>query len=111
MTTLFQDRERAFEALFAREEEIRFRALVRRNRIIGTWMSRRLGLTNEEAETYTRGLVEAVASPVTDDALIARLRTELTGRGLDAEAAEVPDLFLRAGAEAARAVRAEDRAA
>ncbi|ACL61806.1 DUF1476 domain-containing protein [Methylobacterium nodulans] len=111
MATLFDERERAFEALFAQEEELRFRTLVRRNRIIGTWMSGRLGLSNEEAETYTRRLVEAVASPLTEEALMDRLRTELIGRGHEAAAAELPDLFARASAEAALAVREENRAA
>ncbi|ACA20506.1 protein of unknown function DUF1476 [Methylobacterium sp. 4-46] len=110
MTTPFEERERAAEALFAHEEEMRFRALVRRNRIIGTWMSARLGLSEAEGEAYTRRLVETIASPLTDAALKERLRGELGERGLDAAAAEVPDLFARAQAEAARAVREEDRA-
>ncbi|MGY2050921.1 DUF1476 domain-containing protein [Methylobacterium sp. JK268] len=108
MTTLFEERERAFEALFAHEEEIRFRTLVRRNRMIGTWMSDRLGLSAPEGEAYTRRLVEAIATPLTDAALLARLRGELTERGQSDAAAELPGLFARAQAEAALAVKAEE---
>ncbi|MBY0298416.1 MAG: DUF1476 domain-containing protein [Methylobacterium sp.] len=104
MTTLFEERERAFERLFAHEEELRFLALVRRNRMIGTWIARRIGLSEAEAEEYTRRLVETVAIPLTDEALVARLRADLDARGVEVH--DLPGLVARCAAEAAREVRA-----
>ncbi|WP_407519896.1 DUF1476 domain-containing protein [Methylobacterium oryzisoli] len=104
MTTMFEERERAFETLFAHEEELRFLTLVRRNRMIGTWIARRLGLTEAEAEDYTRRLVETVALPLTEEALVARLRADLDARGV--EVRDLPALVTRCAAEAAREVRA-----
>ncbi|KMO28760.1 hypothetical protein VQ02_31045 [Methylobacterium variabile] len=113
-TTLFDERERAYEAMFALDEELRFRALARRNRMLGAWMCERLNLTGPEAEAYVRELVEAVAvlpqaGRTPDEALADRLRADLAGRGAEAEAAALPGLIARYGAEAARTVREQAR--
>ncbi len=62
MTTLFDERERAAEALFALDEELRFLALARRNKMLAAWMCERLHLTGSEAEAYKWRLVEAGAT-------------------------------------------------
>ena len=48
--TTFDERERAFERKFAHDEEMRFRAIARRNKLFGTWACDRMGLTGEPAE-------------------------------------------------------------
>ena len=63
MTTLFEERERAAEALFALDEELRFLALARRNKMLGAWMCERLNLGGREAEAYKSRLVEAGSVP------------------------------------------------
>ncbi|KMO38251.1 hypothetical protein VQ03_17630 [Methylobacterium tarhaniae] len=114
MTTLFDERERAAEALFALDEELRFLALARRNKMLGAWMCERLNLTGSEAEAYTRHLVEAGAIPpafgrTSDEVLAERLRADLTAKGAAAEAEALPGLIARYGAEAARTVREQAR--
>ncbi|TGE01863.1 DUF1476 domain-containing protein [Methylobacterium nonmethylotrophicum] len=115
MTTLFDERERAYEALFALDEELRFLALARRNKMLGAWMCERLNLTGREAEAYVQRLVEAGAGRPPagrshDEALAERLRADLAGRGVEAEADALPGLIARYGAEAARTVREQARA-
>ncbi|KMO13058.1 ATPase inhibitor subunit zeta [Methylobacterium platani] len=112
MTTLFDERERAAEALFALDEELRFLALARRNKMLGAWMCERLSLTGEAAEAYKRHLIEAGAetpplgrSP--DEALADRLRADLAAKGAAAD--DLPGLIARTGAEAARTVREQAR--
>ncbi|MFH6782458.1 MULTISPECIES: DUF1476 domain-containing protein [Methylobacterium] len=112
MTTLFDERERAAEALFALDEELRFLAIARRNKMLGAWMCERLNLTGEAAEAYQRRLVEAGAashagdrSP--DEALADRLRADLAARGVAAD--DLPGLIARYGVEAARTVREQAR--
>ncbi|QRE73881.1 DUF1476 domain-containing protein [Methylobacterium aquaticum] len=112
MTTVFDERERAAEALFALDEELRFLALARRNKILATWMCERLELTGREAEAYRQRLVEAGATPppagrTPDDALAERLRADLAAKGVVAE--DLPRLIARTGAEAARTVREQAR--
>ena len=98
MTTMFEERERAAEELFALDEELRFLALARRNKMLGAWMCERLNLGGREAEAYKSRLVE-------------RLRADLAagGAGAEAEADELPALIARYGAEAARTVREQAR--
>ncbi len=115
MTTMFEERERAAEALFALDEELRFLALARRNKMLGAWMCERLNLGGREAEAYKSRLVEAGSVPsapgrTADEALVERLRADLAAGGAGAEADELPALIARCGAEAARTVREQARA-
>ncbi len=57
--TTFNDREKAFENKFAHDEEMQFRAVARRNRLLGLWAASLLGKTGEEAEAYAREVVKA----------------------------------------------------
>ena len=47
----FDDRERAFETKFARDEEMQFRIIARRNRLLGEWAARLMGLSDVESES------------------------------------------------------------
>ncbi|MGF3025156.1 DUF1476 domain-containing protein [Methylobacterium aquaticum] len=114
MTTLFDERERAAEALFALDEELRFLALARRNKMLAAWMCERLNLAGSAAEVYKKRLIEAGAEPLpagrtADEALADRLRADLTANGAETEAEALPGLIARYGAEAARTVREQAR--
>lgn len=56
MTTL-DDRENAFENMFAHDEELRFKGIVRRNKLLGLWAAELLGKTGEEAAAYAAEVV------------------------------------------------------
>jgi hypothetical protein len=55
--TTFDKREEAFEDKFAHEEELRFKATARRNKLLGLWAAEKLGLTGSEAEAYAKDVV------------------------------------------------------
>lgn len=57
--TTFDDRERGFENKFAHDEEMQFRAVARRNRLLGLWAAGLLGKSGEEAEVYAREVVKS----------------------------------------------------
>lgn len=78
--TSFDDRERAFEGLFARDQDLAFRARARRDREIGLWAARRLGLAGDEAEAYAEGVL-AAAIRGGEAAVAAKLGEDLGGRG------------------------------
>ncbi|MBU3259577.1 MULTISPECIES: DUF1476 domain-containing protein [Roseovarius] len=57
--TTFDDRENAFENKFAHDEEMKFRAQARCNKLLGLWAAELLGKTGEDAQTYAKEVVIA----------------------------------------------------
>ncbi|MEH3146799.1 MAG: DUF1476 domain-containing protein [Methylobacterium frigidaeris] len=106
MTTLFDDRERAFENLFAHEEALRFVALARRNKLIGAWMCDVLGLTGVRAEAYRQSLVAIGVRRISDGDLLDRLRADLAAGGADERIGDLPAVLARCAAQAISEVRA-----
>jgi len=57
MPTTFDKREEDFERRFAHDEELRFKAIARRNKMLGLWAAEKLGLSGADAEAYAREVV------------------------------------------------------
>ena len=57
--TTFDERENAFEAKFAHDEEMMFKAVARRNKLLGLWAAGLLGKTGDEAAEYAKSVVKA----------------------------------------------------
>jgi len=81
--TVFDDRERAFEKKFVRDEETRFRALALRNMLFGQWAADQLGLTGEAATAYVDEIRNKVAEKTGEEIVIAKVREDLAARGRD----------------------------
>jgi hypothetical protein len=59
MTTTFDKREEGFEKQFAHDEELRFKAMARRNKLLGLWAAGILGKSGPDAEAYAKEVVMA----------------------------------------------------
>jgi hypothetical protein len=59
MTTTFDKREEGFEKQFAHDEELRFKAMARRNKMLGLWAAGILGKSGPDAEAYAKDVVMA----------------------------------------------------
>lgn len=81
--TTFDDRERAFEAQFAREEEMAFRITARRNRLLGQWAAEKMKLTPEETDAYAKAVVQAEFEEAGDEDVIRKLLGDLLAAGVD----------------------------
>ncbi len=81
--TQFDDRERAFEAKFARDEEMQFRVTARRNRLLGEWAARLMGLTEVEAESYAKDVIRADFEEAGDDDVVRKLLGDLIAAGVE----------------------------
>ena len=55
----FDDREKAYEKKFAHDEELKFKATARRNKLMGRWAAEKMGLDAEAAEAYAKDVVLA----------------------------------------------------
>ncbi|MCU0729498.1 MAG: DUF1476 domain-containing protein [Sphingopyxis sp.] len=89
MTNSFEDRERAFEGQFARDEEMQFRITARRNRLIGAWAANLMGLTAEEGDAYAKSVVQADFEEAGDGDVVRKLLGDLLTAGIDADEAMV----------------------
>jgi hypothetical protein len=87
--TTFDDRERAFETKFARDEEMAFRIVARRNRLLGGWAAGLMKLTPEEADAYSRAVVHAEFEEAGDEDVIRKLFGDLTAAGVDIDEGHV----------------------
>jgi hypothetical protein len=83
--TTFDDRERAFEAQYARDQELQFKVTARRNRLTGLWAAARLGLSGEAAEDYARSIVAADFEEAGDADVIRKLKADLGRVGVSEE--------------------------
>jgi hypothetical protein len=79
--TTFDKREEAFEKKFALDEELKFKAEARRNRLLGLWVAERLGITGEAATTYAREAIAGTFAEGGDRAVIARIARDLSAKG------------------------------
>ena len=66
--TLFEAREWAFEQMFVHDEEARFRALARRNKLLGPWAATQIGLSGAKADAYVNEISQNLVARVIDEA-------------------------------------------
>ena len=78
--TTFNDRKDAFESKFAHDEELRFKAMARRNKLFGLWAAGQLGQTGAEADAYAKSVVVADFEEAGDDVL-RKVRKDLEAGG------------------------------
>ena len=83
--TTFDDRERAFETKYARDEEMQFRVTARRNRLLGQWAAEKMKLTAEETDAYAKAVVQADFEEAGDEDVIRKLVSDLTAAGVEVD--------------------------
>jgi hypothetical protein len=79
--TTFDDRKDTFERKFAHDEELRFKATARRNKLLGLWAAEKLGKSGAEAETYAKSVVMADFQEAGDDDVLRKVRADLEANG------------------------------
>ncbi len=100
--TDFKDRENAFEAKFARDEEMQFRVTARRNRLLGQWAAEKMGLTSEETDAYAKEVVAADFEEAGDEDVIRKLLGDLTSAGVEMDDAGIRTALAEKMVEARR---------
>ncbi len=69
----------AFENKFAHDESLRFKALARRNKLLGLWAAEKLGQSGEEAQAYARSVVSTDLEEVGDEDVFRKIRKDFDG--------------------------------
>jgi hypothetical protein len=82
MATTFDKREEGFEKKFAHDEELRFKAMARRNKLLGLWAAGLLGKTGAEADSYAKEIVMVDFEEPGEEDVFRRVMKDLAGKGV-----------------------------
>jgi hypothetical protein len=80
--TTFNEREEGFEKKFAHDEELRFKATARRNKLLGAWAAEKLGMTGAAAETYAKEVVMADFEEKGEEDVFRKVRKDFDAKGV-----------------------------
>ena len=105
--TQFDDRERAFESKFAHDEQMNFRVIARRNRLLGEWAARKMGLSDEETTAYAKDVVRADFEEAGDEDVVRKVLGDLTGAGVEVTDTEIREAIGHKMVEARRQIMQE----
>jgi hypothetical protein len=102
--TQFDDRERAFEAKFARDEEMQFRITARRNRLLGQWAARQMGLNEAEADSYASDVIRSDFEEAGEHDVIRKVLGDLTAAGVECDEDRIREALKNKEIEARRQI-------
>ena len=80
--TTFDKREDAFEKRFAHDEELKFKATARRNKMLGLWAAEKLGLSGTEADSYALTVVMTEIEKPSEDDVLHKIRNDFDAKGV-----------------------------
>jgi len=80
--TTFDKREEGFEKQFPHDEDLRFKAMARRNKLLGLWAAGILGKNGNDAEAYAKEVVLADFEESGDNDVVRKVVTDLAGKGV-----------------------------
>lgn len=78
----FDKREEGFEKKFAHDEELRFKASARRNKLLGLWAAEKLGLSGDAAEAYAQDVIAADLKEAGDQDVFDKIRADFDAKGV-----------------------------
>jgi hypothetical protein len=81
--TTFDKRQEGFEKKFAHDEEMRFKAEARRNKLLGLWAAEKLGKSGAEAEAYAKTVVAADFQEAGDEDVFRKVRADFDAGKVD----------------------------
>ena len=77
------DRKDAFEKKFAHDEELKFKATARRNKLLGLWAAEKLGKTGEAADAYAKEVVASDFEEAGDADVFRKIRRDFDAAGIE----------------------------
>ena len=78
----FDKREEGFEKKYALDEEQKFKAEARRNKLLGLWVADKLGMSGDEASAYAREVVAADFEEAGDGDVVRKVMGDLKAKGI-----------------------------
>jgi hypothetical protein len=100
------DREKGFERKFAFDEELRFKATARRNKLFGLWVAEKLGKSGADAEAYAKSVVVADLAEAGDQDVLRKVLSDLDGAGIQLSEGELKVRLIELMADAVGQIEA-----
>jgi hypothetical protein len=104
--TTFDKREEGFEKKFAIDEELKFKAEARRNRLLGIWVASKLGMTGDAAVAYAKEIVAAEFGEGGDADVIRKVMGDLAAKGIAVTEVQIRTQMTELMAQAVAQVKA-----
>src|SRR5215207_10606981 len=89
--TTFDEREQAFERMFVHGEDTRFRALARRNKVLGQWAAEQLGLSGQDASAYMEEIRKSIVVAQGDEQMVRKLSHDFESAGIPVSEGEIQE--------------------
>lgn len=77
-----KERQETFERMFVRDEELKFKAMSRRNRLLGLWAAERLGKSDQDAEAYAREVIRADFEEAGEEDVFRKVKGDFDAAGV-----------------------------
>ena len=87
--TTFDDRGKGFEAKYKHDQELQFKVMARRNKLLGLWAAEKMGVSGADAETYCKEVVISDFDRPGDDDVLEKVHADLEAKGLGLSAPDV----------------------
>ena len=105
--TTFDDREKAFEKKFAHDAELKFKAEARRNRLLGAWAAKQLGLSGAEADAYVKSVIKSDLEKPGDEDVFQKVRKDFDAKAVKQTDAQIRTAMTNCLAEAVAQIEKE----
>ena len=106
----FEDREKGFERKFALDEELKFKATARRNRLLGLWAAGQMGLSGDEAQAYSREVIKADLEEPGEEDVFRKIRRDFDAKGVAQSDHQIRRQMSELMAQAVSQIEAEAKA-
>lgn len=103
----FEKREAGFESKFAYDEELRFKATARRNKLLGQWAAEKLGLSDAAADSYAKDVVASDVAEAGDDDVVRKLVADFATKKIAQSEHQIRRFMDELMAKAVQDVKAE----
>ena len=100
--TDFSDRQKGEEGKFAMDADTAFRVAARRNRLLGHWAAKLMGLTEVEAESYAKDVIHSDFEEAGDEDVVRKLLGDLTSAGVECDETRIREALAHKTVEARR---------
>jgi hypothetical protein len=87
--TTFDEREKGYEKKFALDQDLKFRAESRRNKLLAEWAAAKLGITGEALADYVRSVVKADLEEKGDDDVLRKIHNDFASAGVKVSDADI----------------------